>query len=187
MQVPSIVLGPSADVFLTTYNGASFPNSFLDSGSSYLFFNDSSISQCATTLISSNVYCPTPSALQLSAMLSVQTGAGAQHRNPITFEFANPTSALRTGTTIALDNIGPPQHFGGFDWGFPFFFNRAVFINYSQIQFGAAKSWEYRYLSQPPPMFDTVEMSLATGGDNAGSGVEITGKLTSRDRQSMYV
>jgi Protein of unknown function (DUF3443) len=182
------VMGPSADIFNTTYNGTPPLQSFLDSGSNVLLFNDPSIQLCpanlASVLSSRSDYCPTPSALELSATLSdyLLPPTGAPHTAAITFEIANPGSASQAGTNIiALDNLGSTwQGLGqfGWDWGLPFFFNRAVFISYSQTTFGAAHSWGYRYLSQPPPMFDTVEMSLATGGDNAGSGVEITGKLT---------
>jgi hypothetical protein len=103
----------------TTYNGASLNTSILDSGSSGIFFNDSSIPECSDV---AGFYCPS-STLSLSAVLTGQNGVSYTESfsiaNADSLSSANPTfTALPTlGGTFTSDATT-------FDWGLPFFYGR---------------------------------------------------------------
>jgi uncharacterized protein DUF3443 len=102
--------------FTTTFNGQSFPDSFIDSGSNGLFFSDPSLPQC------SGFYCP-PAPLTLSA---VNTSA-ANVSGTVDFIVESPSSV----GGAAAAHLAGDFDFGGsqsFDWGLPFFFGRTVFV-----------------------------------------------------------
>jgi len=119
----------SAKVYTTTdvgyittiYNGISYVDSFLDSGSNGYFFNDSSIPQCSD---GSGFYCPS-STLNLSA---VNTGLNGT-TGSVSFSLANATTTFNNNTTGAafgaLGGTNPDAQ--SFDWGLPFFYGRSVY------------------------------------------------------------
>ncbi len=118
--------------FTTVYNGTTFPNSFLDSGSNGLFFRDASIPLCG------DFYCP-PSPLTRSA-----TNVGTNGTSGTVSFLVDDVSALPAGTAAA--------HLGGdtfaadtFDWGLPFFFGRRVFVARAgaATPYGAGPWWGY--------------------------------------------
>jgi hypothetical protein len=110
--------------FTTTFLGNPVPNSFTDSGSTVLFFQDSSITQCNLGTPPAPFFCPASTA-SLSATLGTMP--------PINFTVANAQSLFATNN-FAFNNIGAPITFkanmgnGGFDWGVPFFYGRNVFV-----------------------------------------------------------
>jgi hypothetical protein len=113
--------GINAGNFSTTFNSQSL-QSFLDSGSTELFFNDSSIPQCAANTAGGGLFCPT-SALSLSA-----TNTGLNNvSTAISFSVGNATTLL-TNSYFAYDNLAGPGSTGQFDWGFPFFVGRTVYV-----------------------------------------------------------
>ena len=109
----------------------------------------------------------------LSATISARTGSP----QPIAFEVANDTSSFAgniafpdLATSFELAGAAGP----GFVWGLPFFYNRAIFIAYNQTPLGNAPAWGYAYLSP----YDSIEVTIETGNDDAGSGTQITGMFT---------
>jgi hypothetical protein len=104
--------------FTTTYNSIVMAQSYIDSGSNALFFNDS-IAQCSATTWA---YCP-PSPLPLSAN---NTAAIGGHSGVVNFSIVAVDSL---SSNIVAANIGGP--YGGsspqFAWGLPFFYGRSVF------------------------------------------------------------
>ena len=114
-------INPDTGYITTTYNGASFPDSFLDSGSNGLYFDDSSITQCSD---GSGFYCPA-STLSLSAVNTGQNGASGSINftvgNVDTFFDANQSDAVYS--QLAGTNGDPAS----FDWGLPFFYGRNVY------------------------------------------------------------
>lgn len=105
----------------TQYNGNTYPDSFIDSGSNGYFFNDSSIQQCSN---GSGFYCPS-STLNLSASNIGQNGTN----DSVGFSIANATTQFNDNpNSSAFGQLGgvnaDPQ---GFDWGLPFFFGRSVY------------------------------------------------------------
>jgi hypothetical protein len=103
--------------FTTTYKGTRYPNSFMDSGSNGLFFDDPAI---ATSCSANGFYCPT-SALPLTADIDL---GGSSAR--VNFSIANSDTLLQ-GNLFAYNNLGGPLGGGMFDWGLPFFFGRSVY------------------------------------------------------------
>lgn len=115
--------------FTTTYKGVDYPNSFLDSGSNGLFFNDA-IPSCG------DFYCPASSPLELTATNTSATGLSGR----IDF-FIDSVTQIRADAAAA--------HIGGsnslvdsFDWGMPFFFGRSVFVGFAAPN-GSGPFWAY--------------------------------------------
>jgi hypothetical protein len=110
----------------TTFNGTTYPDSYVDSGSNFYYFNDSSISTCGTT--PNTVFCPS-SQLTLSATNEGQNGT----QSTFTFYIADANTLYNNNPSFtAFDNIGAPQTTTGtgpqtFDIGLPFFYGRNVF------------------------------------------------------------
>jgi len=119
--------------FSTTYKGAVYPASFIDSGSNAIFFPDSTIPTC-----SGGFYCP-PSTLSLSAVNTSTTGVSGT----VAFTVENlrslsvTTAAAHVGADIGLAR--------SVDWGLPFFFGRTVFVAMSGASTPAGNGpyWAY--------------------------------------------
>jgi hypothetical protein len=108
----------------TLYQGRSLSASFIDTGANALFFADSSIPACTSTL-ATGFYCP--AAVQsLSATLQ---GAGAV-QSPVSFSVANTEALLRNNPAFtAYQNIaGSNPAANSFVWGLPFFYGRHVYF-----------------------------------------------------------
>ena len=119
--------------FTTVLNGQSLTQSFLDTGSNGLFFNDSSDSSvvpCTTSGLK-NFYCPS-STLNLSATLQGQNGTSVS----ASFSVGNPETFNDTFTAFPMLAGTFPNSAPTFDWGLPFYFGRTV---YTAIQ-GATTS-----------------------------------------------
>ena len=106
--------------FTTTYKGVAMPDSYFDSGSNGLFFNDASLPRCSGN--ASDFYCPA-STTALSATLPLSDGSSAT----VNFSVASLEALVATGN-FAYSNLGG----GGtsdssFDWGLPFYYGRRVF------------------------------------------------------------
>ena len=114
--------GPNAGDITTTFNGVSYPASFIDSGSGGIFFLDSATTGIPTCAGENSAwYCPTISPDRLSA-----TNQGANgNQGVVNFSIENANQLLSTGN-IAFSTLGGPQP-GSFDWGLSFFFGRVVF------------------------------------------------------------
>ena len=112
-----------------------------DSGSSAIFFSDSSLSipLCPGSL--SFLYCPS-SPLNFSA---VNTELSGSPSSLVSFQLANPMSLLSSGNA-AISNMGGPAFSTGlFDWGLPFFFGRTVYVGFSgkASVLGTGPFWAY--------------------------------------------
>jgi hypothetical protein len=118
-------LGPG---FITaTFNGQTLTESYIDSGTTVLLFDDSSLSPC-TDAANSGYYCPA-STTNLQAGLQGQTGAGAQ----VTFTVENADTLLATPYSVLPGLAANPDIFSGegysssFAFGLPFFYGRNVY------------------------------------------------------------
>jgi hypothetical protein len=119
-----LTVDPSTAYFTTVYNGTSLPNSFLDTGSNGLYFNDSSIAQC-TGANFTDFYCPS-STLNLSAVLQGQNGMSASEN----FSVGNAeTLGADDPSLVAFSTLAGtyPGTSGTFDWGLPFYYGRTVY------------------------------------------------------------
>jgi hypothetical protein len=105
----------------TTFNGTSYPASFIDSGSNGIYFLDTEttgIPLCATPY--EHWYCPISSPDNLSAMNQGTNG------NSGTVNFSIEDASTLNGNNTAFSTLGGPNP-GSFDWGLGFFFGRNVF------------------------------------------------------------
>ena len=115
----------AGEYFNTTYNGASYSNSFIDSGSNALYFLDYAtlgINDCADA---PGFYCP-GSTLNFTVTNSGTNGTSGS----VSFSIANADSLFNTGFA-AFDDLGGDSGTSlstdYFDFGIPFFFGRNVF------------------------------------------------------------
>jgi Protein of unknown function (DUF3443) len=116
-------LDQDVGVFTTIFNSLTLNNSFIDSGSSVLFFQDPNTPTCSGTS-SVGLYCP--SATQ---MLSATNRGANGVTGSVDFSIANADSLLTANAgNRAFNSLGAPTTFArSFDWGLPFFFGRNVF------------------------------------------------------------
>ena len=113
----------NSDYLTVTFNGVSYPTSFIDSGSNGIFFNDSNLPVCTQTNLTA-FYCPS-APVSLSATLTGANGVTAT----ADFTIANTATLLSTSTDLtALPELGGtfPGSSTSFDFGLPFFFGRNV-------------------------------------------------------------
>jgi hypothetical protein len=109
--------------FTTVYNGQTLSDSFIDSGTNGLFFNDSSIPACTSSNVS-GFYCPSGT-LNLTATL---TGVNAVSTN-VSFSVANAqTLTTDNPSYTALPTLGGAYSSSSttFDWGLPLFYGRRI-------------------------------------------------------------
>lgn len=124
----------------TLFNGTSM-GSFIDSGSNGLFFPQPAqppLPVCAPPF--SPWYCPTTE-VPLAATTLGATGTPAA---VIDFRIGNFINLIGTGNRV-FDNVGGPTHGTIFDWGFPFFVGRNVFIGIEgkSTSLGQGPFWAY--------------------------------------------
>lgn len=128
--------------FTTTFNGATYSDSFIDSGSNAYFFPDAGITQCANNSEAPGFYCPA-STMNLSA-----TNVGSnQATGTVNFSVAD-AIGLFSGDDYAFGDLGgpviggPPEYF---DWGLPFFYGRNVYaaIAGASTPGGEGPYWAY--------------------------------------------
>jgi len=126
-QIPDS--GNNAGDFVTTFNGQSYPQSFVDSGSNGLFFLDSNttgIPTCTGNSSASSWYCPTTSPDGLSATNQGQSTAGpVGNAVQVNFTIENANSLFNTSNSAFSTLSGPFS--GAFDWGLSFFYGRNVY------------------------------------------------------------
>lgn len=106
----------------TQFQGATFTNSYFDTGSTALGFSDSTaldVPTCAGG--NKDFYCPSSTASYTATVVG---------RNGVTtsipFSVANADALLKTPNSVFNDLAGPGG--GDFDWGLPFFLGRSVFV-----------------------------------------------------------
>ncbi|MGA2840948.1 MAG: DUF3443 domain-containing protein [Steroidobacteraceae bacterium] len=109
--------------FTTVYGGQTLSDSFIDSGTNGLFFNDSSIPACTSSNFT-GFYCPA-STLSRSATLTGVNNVSTT----VDFSIANAqTLATNNPTYTAFSTLGGTYSSSTttFDWGLPFYFGRRV-------------------------------------------------------------
>jgi hypothetical protein len=118
---------PQNGYITTVYKGTTYSQSYIDSGSNLLYFNDSMITTCAIGSGTNNTFfCPSAE-LTLSALNEGKNNA----QSNVTFMVANAkTQFTNNASFTAFSNIAAPalaSQNETFDFGLPFFFGRNVF------------------------------------------------------------
>ena len=107
--------------FTTTLKGHPIFNSFIDSGSNGLFFNDPQATlNTHCNIAAAGFYCP-PSPQTFSASIQLAFTSAV-----VNFTIDNADSLFQNGN-YAFNNVGGTFDNASFDWGLPFFFGRSVF------------------------------------------------------------
>jgi Protein of unknown function (DUF3443) len=114
---------------LIMFNGQTLANSFIDSGSNGIYFNDSSISKCVAppndpTSQIVNFYCP---ANTLNLGLSMQ-GMNGVMANNLTFGVGNAQTMLSANFDAFPQLAGTNPNTGSFDYGLAFFYGKRVAV-----------------------------------------------------------
>jgi len=118
-----LALQPSSGMYpgdLTTiFSGQTLSESFIDSGSNGIYFNDSNIAQCTQA---TGFYCPA-STVDLSATLQGVNGISVAE----SFSVGNAETFFAQAGAFAFPGLaGTNSAAGSFDWGLPFFYGKRV-------------------------------------------------------------
>jgi hypothetical protein len=107
-----------------TYNGVSYPTSFIDSGSNLNFIDAGSIAVCGTS--PNQLLCPSS---EISASATIVGANGTQAT--VSFNIGDgPTLFDNNPSFTAFDNVAAPSNDPEnktFDFGLPFFYGRNIF------------------------------------------------------------
>jgi hypothetical protein len=124
--------------FTTSYQGTSYGDSFIDSGSNGIFFLSSESTGIEECSDERGFYCPSKT-LTLSAE---NIGTNGQSGS-VPFDIANADTLFST-SNAAFDDLGGTNP-GSFDWGLPFFFGRNLFvaIDGQETPGGPGPYWAY--------------------------------------------
>ncbi len=110
---------------LMMFNGQTLANSFIDSGSNGIYFNDSALATC-TAMGLTDFYCP---ANTLTLGLSIE-GMNGVMANNLTFDVGNAATMLNANPTFNAFPLlaGTNPNPGSFDYGLPFFYGKRVAV-----------------------------------------------------------
>jgi hypothetical protein len=130
--------------FTTSYNGQSYPGSFLDSGSNGYFFLDSSLTgltSCANNSDEAGFYCS-------SQNFTATNQGGNAASGAVKFSITSAATLFANPGNFALGDLGGTSSNSApfyFDWGLPFFFGRNVFVAIvgASTPGGAGPYWAY--------------------------------------------
>jgi hypothetical protein len=142
-NVPSAVTAYSADQlgnFVTIFNGNTYKNSYIDTGTNGLFFPSPSASllpNCSSP--NSCWFCP-QSTVDLNATTEGESGSPS---GVVPFQIGNFESLVNSSNNVFSDIGG--QQFGEFDWGLPVFFGRDIYIGFEgkSSSLGSGPFWTY--------------------------------------------
>ncbi len=126
--------------FTTIYNGQSYGNSFIDSGSNGIFFLNEGRTGIPTCSEYPDWYCP-----QTTLTLSATNKGVNRETSTVQFSVANADSLFQSSPSYAYSNLAGPFMAELFDWGLPFFFGRRVFtaIEGQRTPAGLGPYWAY--------------------------------------------
>jgi Protein of unknown function (DUF3443)/Bacterial Ig-like domain (group 2) len=129
---------PTLGEFITVFNGKTYSDSFIDSGSNGLFFDQGSIS--ALTTCDSDWFCASPT-LSLSATTKGYIGSPS---GTVSFQIGDADTLLYQTSNNVFIELGGPEP-DGFDWGLPFFLGRSVYVGIEgkTSSLGTGPYWAY--------------------------------------------
>jgi hypothetical protein len=126
---------PSYGEFITVLNNITYNDSFIDTGTNGLFFNNSTMSGLT---ICDDWYCPF-STQSLSATTKGYTGLPS---GLVSFQIGNATTLFGSSNNVFIELGGPDE---SFIWGLPFFLGRRVYIGLEgkTSSLGTGPYWAY--------------------------------------------
>jgi len=123
--------------FKSTYNGVTYANSYVDSGSSDLFFYDASLTRCGSAL---GYYCPSSPTSKSATLTPSSTSASGSY--VASFSIGN-AETLFNSSNYAFNDVAVYQSGGasqGMGFGMPFFYGKNVFVKIETLS-GAADGY----------------------------------------------
>jgi hypothetical protein len=117
-----LTVDPQFGYLTAIYSGQSLTMSFIDSGSSGIFFNDTTIAQCTDPNFS-QFYCP---ASPLSLTVTLQGANGMSGEIGFSVDSAQTLQANNPSFTALPTLAGTYPTPGSFDFGLPFYYGRRV-------------------------------------------------------------
>ncbi|WP_081765188.1 DUF3443 family protein [Robbsia andropogonis] len=120
----TVVQTDSAFNFKSTYNGTTNTGAFVDTGSNFLYLDDSSIATC-TSGSYSGFFCPSSTVSRSVTFSSNVSGATSTYST--TFNIANAQTLFSGNNYYAYNDIGVQQT-NQMDFGLPFFYGKNVFV-----------------------------------------------------------
>jgi hypothetical protein len=118
-----LTVDPNSGNFTVVFNGQTLSESFIDSGTNGIFFNDSSLTQCINSDYA-DFYCPAGTE-SFSATLTGQNAVSVTEP----FSIGNAQTIFTDNPTFtALPTLGGTfsSSTETFDWGLPFYYGRRV-------------------------------------------------------------
>jgi hypothetical protein len=130
--------------FITVFNGTTFSNSFIDSGSNGLFFNapQSLLPLCSSSSIGDGWYCAQP----VQSLNATTEGYNSSPSSSVSFQIGDASNLFSNTSNSVFAELGGPAPSGsGFDWGLPFFFGRIVYVGIegTNSSLGSGPYWAY--------------------------------------------
>jgi len=102
----------------------SMPNSYIDSGTNFLLFDDSALATCADDYLS---YCPAA----VTTLMATNQGQNGT-TSSVSFKVASYDSLFSNTNYAAFNDLaGTMGDATAFAWGFPFFVGRAVYVGFA--------------------------------------------------------
>jgi hypothetical protein len=131
---------PTYGEFITVFNGKTYNDSFIDSGSNGLFLNASSMSvlKPCSSQTGTDWYCPS-STLSLSATTKGYAGSPS---GTVSFNIGDASTLFGSSNNVFIELGGPDE---SFDWGLPFFLGRSVYVGFEgkTSSLGTGPYWAY--------------------------------------------
>jgi hypothetical protein len=118
-----LTVDPNSGDFTIVFGGQTLTDSFIDSGSNGIFFNDSNLTQCSSSDYS-GFYCPAASqsfSATLTGVNAVSATESFTVDNAQTVATNDPTFTVLTGLAGTFTS-----DLETFDWGLPFYYGRRV-------------------------------------------------------------
>jgi len=139
-NTPSGVVAYDADQygeFITVFNGTTYSQSFIDSGSNSLAFPTPTTIALSTC---SGWFCPS-STMSLSA---TNKGYSGSPSGDVSFQIGNASSLFQSSNMVFAE-VGGSMPGQSFDWGLPFYFGRSVYVGIEgkTSSLGTGPYWAY--------------------------------------------
>jgi hypothetical protein len=128
---------PSTGEFITVFNGNTYGNSFIDSGSNGLFFDARSLSSTLPTC--GDWFCPA----SMQSLYATNKDYAGSPAGDVSFQIGNATNLFSSSNHVFIELGGQDKTY--FDWGVPFFLGRSVYVGIDgkTSSLGTGPYWAY--------------------------------------------
>jgi len=131
---------PNTGDFITVFNGITYSQSFIDSGSNALYFSASSSVLTPCTGGNTGWFCPS----FLTSLSATNKGYAGTPSKDVTFQIGNADNLFKSSNMV-FGELGGSWPGQSFDWGLPFYFGRDVYLGIEgkPSSLGTGPYWAY--------------------------------------------